>query len=183
MKEVRMNSTLLSYLQLSSALSSFILMKLAVLKNPDPLLRRKALPVEADFVVSKEAKDFVRDMKDTMRVENGVGLAATQVGVDKRVIIAENDGVAMAIFNPEIFNLSFAKVSSEEGCLSVPGIWGLVKRHRTVDWKGLDESGKAIGGRANGLFAIILQHEIDHLDGILFIDKTEKFIKESKSAI
>ena len=103
--------------------------------------------------------------------------------MDLRVIIVEKDGEPMVIVNPELSDKSFAKVESEEGCLSVPGIWGVVKRHRSLTWKGLDENGKDIGGRATGFFAIVLQHEVDHLNGELFVDKVIRYVDTSDSRI
>ncbi|MEI7741087.1 MAG: peptide deformylase [bacterium] len=157
--------------------------RLEVIKNPNPHLRRIATPVALDSITSKTNQKLVDDMILTMKKENGVGLAAVQVDVNQRLIVVLDDDEPLAIFNPELSNLSFAKVMSDEGCLSVPKVWGYVKRHRSLTWKGFDREGKAIGGRAAGFFAIVLQHEVDHLNGILFIDKVESYLETSNSQI
>lgn len=128
-------------------------------------------------------KKLIKDLKLTMKEENGVGIAAPQVGIHDRVIIAETADGPTAFINPEIIERAFKLVDSEEGCLSVPGIWGIVKRHRSVTVKALDESGKTVQLRANGLLSIIFQHEIDHLDGILFIDRATDLRKSGSSRI
>ena len=157
--------------------------KLTVIKKGNEHLRRVAKPVAVSDIASKPVQKLIVDMIETMKKENGVGIAAPQVDVNERVIIVEREGVPMAIVNPQLSALSFAKVESEEGCLSVPGVWGIVKRHRSLAWKGYDDKGKEIGGRATGFFAIVLQHEVDHLNGVLFVDKVERYIDSSDSRI
>lgn len=112
-------------------------------------------------------------MIETMVGANGVGIAANQIGLTERVIVADVKGPTPLI-NPEIFSHSMLKIDSEEGCLSVPGKWGIVRRWRNVKIKALDKNGKEVRMSLKGLPAIVLQHEIDHLDGILFIDKLVK---------
>ena len=140
-------------------------------------------PVALDRIGSKELNKLIKDMKDTMKVENGVGIAAPQVGVHDRVIIAETEEGPTAFINPEITERAFKMVDSEEGCLSVPGCWGIVKRHRAVTVKAYKEDGTQVTLKANGLLAIIFQHEIDHLDGILFIDRAEDIRQTGSSRI
>lgn len=141
-----------------------------VLHNPDPQLRVKSEDVSADRINTPEMKLLIKELKETMRKENGVGIAAPQIGVHDRVIIAEIDGIATAYINPVISNRSFRMIDSEEGCLSVPGMWGIVKRHRSITVTALNEDGEVVVLKPQGFDATIFQHEIDHLDGVLFID-------------
>lgn len=154
-----------------------------VLHEPNKELRVVSKPVDAKRLSSKEIKTLISDLHVTMKKENGVGIAAPQVGVHERVIIAETDEGPKAFINPEIIERSFKMVNSEEGCLSVPGIWGIVKRHRSVSVKALDENGETVEMKANGLLSIIFQHEIDHLDGVLFIDRAEELREHGNSRI
>ncbi len=129
----------------------------------------------ADFSDPK-IKELALDMIETMRLENGIGIAAPQVGVHKRIIIVNiGEDDPRAFLNPKILSKSFLKTESEEGCLSVPGVFGIVKRHRSVTVTAQDLTGKTMTFRAEGLMAIVFQHEIDHLDGILFIDKVIRY--------
>jgi peptide deformylase len=148
-----------------------------VLHEPNDQLRIKSEPISADRIATPEMKLLIAELKETMAKENGVGIAAPQIGVHDRVIIAETDGKPVAYINPEITERSFRMIDSEEGCLSVPGCWGIVKRHRSVSVKATTETGETISLKAQGLLATIFQHEIDHLDGILFIDRAEKVEK------
>ena len=134
----------------------------------EPVLREKALPVEE---VTPEILNLIKDMAETMYTDSGVGLAAPQVGVSKRIILVdgEEDGLIVLI-NPMIIK-SEGEVVEEEGCLSVPGVYSKVKRLSKVTVKALNENGDPIEITKEGLIARALQHEIDHLDGILFIDR------------
>ena len=145
--------------------------------EPNNELRVRSVNVPATDVGSARVKRLVQEMKETMREENGCGLAAPQVGVHERIIVVDAGGGPMAYINPEITGRSFRTFLFEEGCLSVPGVWGMVKRHRGVKVKAFDENGKDVAAEATGLEAVIFQHEIDHLDGILFIDRIEKFTR------
>ncbi|MFA5945456.1 MAG: peptide deformylase [Patescibacteria group bacterium] len=156
---------------------------LPVLHNPNKELRVVSTPVALDRLGTKDFKTLVGELKATMKEENGVGIAAPQVGVHDRLIIAETKAGPTAFINPEIVERSFKLVEGEEGCLSVPGVWGLVKRHRSVTVKAIQEDGTPIGLKATGLLAIIFQHEIDHLDGILFIDRATELRKTGSSRI
>lgn len=143
----------------------------------DDLLRKRSREVE---VVDDKIKQLLDDMYDTLKASNdGIGLAAPQVGVLKRVIIIdlgeEGDGKVYKLINPVITKRKGEQVC-REGCLSVPGLLGDVVRPKEITVEALDENGKKIVIKAKDLFAICLSHEIDHLDGILFIDKaTEIF--------
>ena len=156
---------------------------LKVLQNPNQELRVVSSAVDVSRLGSKEFKKFIADLKSTMKEENGVGIAAPQTGVHDRVIIAETKDGPTAFINPEITERAFKLVDSEEGCLSVPGIWGIVKRHRSVTVKAVQEDGTPVTMKATGLLAIIFQHEIDHLDGILFIDRATDLRKTGSSRI
>ena len=156
---------------------------LKVLHLPDKELRVVSQPVAVDQAASKDIKSLIEDLKVTMKKENGIGIAAPQVGVHERVIIVDMHGKPTAFINPEITQKSFKLVDSDEGCLSVPGKWGVVKRHRGVTVKALDANGQPVSLKAHGLIAIIFQHEIDHLDGILFVDRAEELSDVGKSRI
>lgn len=134
----------------------------------DPVLREKALPVEE---VTPEILNLIKDMTETMYTASGAGLAASQVGVPKRIILVdgEEDGLIVLI-NPMIIK-SEGEIVAEEGCLSVPDIYSQVKRSLKVTVKALNQNGDPIEITKEDLTARALQHEIDHLDGILFIDR------------
>ncbi len=149
---------------------------LTILIDPNPILRQVSEPVDPAEISRLEFQKFLDEMIVTMD-EKGVGLAAPQVGKNQRVIIVKTKNGPEAFINPKIFSTSLLKTHSEEGCLSVPGIWGIVKRFRKIKVKALNRRGEKVMIKASGLEAIIFQHEIDHLDGILFIDKAEKFLK------
>jgi peptide deformylase len=147
-------------------------MRREILVYPDPFLARKAVPVAA---VDDRIRALIRDMFETMYSAEGIGLAATQVGVGKRVIVLDVSPVdetipPLAVVNPEIVSRS-GSVTGVEGCLSVPGVQGEVIRAETVLVRGLDERGNPHRIQAAGILSRALQHEIDHLDGILFIER------------
>ncbi|HEX5793887.1 MAG TPA: peptide deformylase [Rheinheimera sp.] len=142
---------------------------LHVLHFPDDRLRTVAKPVDS---VTPEIQQLVADMLDTMYDENGIGLAATQVNVHQRVVVidvSEDRNEPMVFINPEIIARS-GETSYEEGCLSVPQSYATVERAAQVTVKALDRNGNAFELKADGLLAICLQHELDHLVGKLFID-------------
>ena len=144
--------------------------KLEVLHFPDKRLRKIAKPVEK---VNQEIKDIIEQMFFTMYEEKGIGLAATQVNIQKRLIVidvSENRDKKLFLINPEIISLSDDLDTMEEGCLSVPGFYESVSRPKTVKVSSLDFNGKRIEFEANGLLATCIQHEIDHLNGKLFVD-------------
>jgi len=134
----------------------------------EPVLRGKALPLKE---ITPEILNLIKDMAETMYTDSGVGLAAPQAGVSKRIIVidGEEDGL-IALVNPTIVK-SEGEVEDEEGCLSLPGIYSQVKRSSKVTVKALNENGDPIEITKEGLTARALQHEIDHLDGILFVDR------------
>lgn len=137
----------------------------------DPVLREVAAPVAE---LTPELRTLVADMFDTMYAQDGVGLAAPQVGVGQRIIVVdprEPETRPFALVNPHIVSFSEELDRAEEGCLSIPGLKEIVERPAAVEVAGLDRDGQAVRMAASGLLARILQHEIDHLDGILFIDR------------
>ena len=142
---------------------------LTILEFPDPRLRNVAKPVE---VVDDDIRRLVDDLFETMYEAPGIGLAATQVNVAKRVLvmdISENKDQPLCLINPEILSKD-GEEQMEEGCLSVPGFYEMVTRAEHVIVRALDRDGKSIEFEANGLVAVCVQHEIDHLDGKLFVD-------------
>ncbi|NQZ25311.1 MAG: peptide deformylase [Colwellia sp.] len=143
---------------------------LTVLRFPDPRLRTKAQPVTA---VTDATATIIDDMLATMYEEKGVGLAATQVNIHQRIVVmdtSEDSDEPMILINPEIIASSEETSINEEGCLSVPGTYAKVDRHDACTVKALDRQGKEFTLNATGLQSICIQHEIDHLNGILFID-------------
>jgi len=132
-----------------------------------PVLRQKAKRISS---IDKPIHRLIDDMIETMRAAPGVGLAAPQIGIPLRLAVIEVDEKVTVIINPEIIKRS-GEAKLDEGCLSVPGFWGQVMRSEKVSVKALDRNGKEQRIRdAEGLFAQALQHEIDHLDGSLYID-------------
>ena len=146
-------------------------MQLSMRYLGDPVLRTRAAEVEH---MTEEIRTLITDMFDTMYAEDGVGLAAPQVGISQRVIVVDprDDTVApFALVNPAITELSVDVERSEEGCLSLPGLKEIVERPARVTVTGIDRDGAPVTIQAEGLLARILQHEVDHVDGILFIDR------------
>ncbi len=142
---------------------------LTVLHFPDPRLRKKASPVDN---IDGQIRQLARNMLETMYAEGGIGLAATQVNVQKRIIVMDlsaEKNAPMTLINPEIT----ARVGAEEmqeGCLSVPGFFETVSRAKSISFTYLTLDGQRIVEKADGLLAVCIQHEIDHLNGRLFID-------------
>jgi peptide deformylase len=150
-----------------------------ILIYPDPELKKKSLPVT---VINEKTREIVRDMTETMYDAPGVGLAAPQVGIHQRIIVIDVSGKEEApelivAVNPEIVH-SEGESYEEEGCLSVPRYAANVRRHAKVVVKALNLEGEEVTYKADGFLAIAFQHEIDHLDGILFIDHLSNLKKE-----
>ncbi|HEX7118059.1 MAG TPA: peptide deformylase [Longimicrobiales bacterium] len=137
----------------------------------DPVLRARAEPVPA---VDDDVRRLIDDMMETMYAADGVGLAAPQIGIGKRVIVVdvrEPEAPPFALINPVVVESSEERERGEEGCLSIPGLKEIVERPATVVVEGLDREGNPRRIEADGLLARALQHEVDHLDGVLFIDR------------
>ena len=134
----------------------------------DPVLRQVAAPVRE---ITPDIKRIIADMTETMWHQVGIGLAAPQVGLPHRILVMDDGkGGAQALINPVIESRS-GTVREEEGCLSLPGVFADVERSKTVRVSALDADGTPISFEASGLRARVVQHELDHLDGILFIDR------------
>ena len=154
--------------------------KKKILTLPDPILRKTSEPVEK---IDKKIKNLMDDMLETMYAAPGIGLAAVQIGILKRIIVIDlsKEGEKkkpIFIVNPEIISKSSDLVSYEEGCLSIPNQFAEVERPNTCKIKFLDYEGNKKELEAKGLLSTCIQHEIDHLNGILFIDYLSKLKKE-----
>jgi peptide deformylase len=152
---------------------------LNILQYPDPRLHKKAKPVVA---VDDRIRRLVRDMAETMYAAPGVGLAATQVDVHERVVVidvSEDGSQLLALINPEITWKSEERQTYEEGCLSVPGVYDEVERAASIRFKALDTNGQPFEMEAEGLLAVCVQHEIDHLDGKVFVEYLS-FLKQNR---
>ncbi|HSB52415.1 MAG TPA: peptide deformylase [Dissulfurispiraceae bacterium] len=152
---------------------------LPIRKYPEEVLKKRALPVAA---LDREMQRLIDDMIDTMYAAPGIGLAAPQVGVSQRLVVIdvstrEEKHPLMVLINPEIVEAD-SLIESEEGCLSVPGYTAVVKRAGNVVARGLNREGKPVEVEATGLLARALQHEIDHLDGVLFVDRLSAIKRE-----
>lgn len=135
----------------------------------DEILRKKAREVAE---VNDHIRMILDDMLETMKAHDGAGLAAPQVGILKRMFIAMVDGELIELINPEILETE-GEQTEDEGCLSVPGMVGTVKRPEYIKMKGLDRNGQEVVFEGTGFMPIVLSHEYDHLDGILYTDKAD----------
>lgn len=147
---------------------------LEVLKAGHPVLKQVAQPVEH---VNKKMRAFIEDMAETMYKTDGVGLAAPQVGVSKRIIVVDDGNGLQALINPQIIKAEGSQWGPE-GCLSVPGYFGDVERYGKVTVTAIDPNNKKLRIEAEGFLARIFQHEIDHLEGHLFIEKAVNLKKQ-----
>ena len=134
------------------------------------VLRQKAKPV---LEVNDTIRTLLDDMAETMYESEGVGLAAPQIGISRRIIVVDVGEGLLELINPRLLK-GKGKQIGEEGCLSVPGYFAPVERYKTIFVEGLDRTGKPVQVKARDFMAVALQHEMDHLDGILFIDKAKK---------
>lgn len=151
---------------------------LKIVVNPSEILRKKNKKIDFAKADIKKLKQLCADMTETMKKSDGVGLAAPQVGENIRLAVVNTKDGPICLLNPELTKKSLTKEWGEEGCLSVPCVFGEVKRHKKVTCSFCDISGKVEEIKAEGLFARVIQHELDHLDGILFIDKAKKLFVE-----
>ena len=145
-----------------------------IVVDGEPVLRERAKEVDPKEITTPAFKTLLEDMVDTMYHANGVGIAAPQIGVGKRIFIAESAQGPIALINPVFTKKSLKSQGGEEGCLSVPGKFDRLRRHKTVTIEALTASGEMISFTAENFFARILQHELDHLDGILYIDRVKE---------
>ena len=141
---------------------------LDVVTYPDPILRKVAEPVDWSHA---DLPKLLDEMADVMYVKDGVGLAAPQVGISKRIVVADIGDGLLCLINPEILSRGDEEKVLEEGCLSLPGVRVDVSRTEKITVAGLDEKGRCVQKDVEGLGARVLQHEIDHLNGVLIIDR------------
>ncbi len=146
-------------------------MKLDLVYEGSDILRKKSEPVNE---ITPALLSLIDDMKETMVESSGIGLAAPQIGKNIRLIIVATKEGPQALINPEIVSKSILKEVDDEGCLSIPGCFVKVKRAKSVKVRALLEDGAEVTFKAQGLFARVMQHEIDHLDGILMVDRIAK---------
>ncbi|OGG89648.1 peptide deformylase [Candidatus Kuenenbacteria bacterium RIFCSPLOWO2_12_FULL_42_13] len=150
-----------------------ILQVLTIPKNEE-FLRQKSKNFDLSLLADQFWQNFLKDLKETMASANGIGLAAPQAGQAVRIITVDFEGETKIMINPKITKKSWRHEIAEEGCLSVPKIYGKVRRHKKIKAEFFDEAGKPRRLAVRHIIARIIQHEIDHLDGILFIDKIVK---------
>jgi len=147
-------------------------------KKDEKFLRKKTAPFDFKKFTRKEVNDLISRMRRVMHAANGIGLSANQIGLDVSVFVAETPDPQggtkfYAVFNPKIEKIEKSTISFEEGCLSIPGKWGEVTRSEQIVVSGYNKMGKPVKVKAWGLLARIFQHEIDHLNGKLFIDRAK----------
>ena len=148
-------------------------------KKDEKFLRKKTVPFDFKKFTRKEVNELITRMRRIMHAANGIGLSANQISLEFSVFVAEvpdaQGGTKFyAVFNPKIEKVDKATIAFEEGCLSVPGQWGEVTRAEQIVVSGYNKMGKKVKVKAWGLLARVFQHEIDHLNGKLFIDKAKK---------
>jgi len=151
-------------------------MILPIVKYPQKILRNKTRQVA--FPLAAPLKKLVRNMHDTVKKAEGIGLAAPQVGHDLAIIVVELESLGLppfALINPEIIESSKKKNEMEEGCLSIPKVFGMVSRPESIKFRGFNIQGQEIVAHADGMLAKVLQHEIDHINGVLIIDRIKKY--------
>lgn len=143
-------------------------------KKDEKFLRAPTALFDFTKYSKKEIRELVKEMRSSMQAADGVGLSANQIGLNIKVFVARVENKFYAVFNPEILQPSKETDSLDEGCLSIPGIYGLVERHSKLTLKGFDQNGKALKIKAWGFLARVFQHEVDHLNGKLFIDRAKQ---------
>ncbi len=149
---------------------------LKIIINPNESLRKKSIKIKK--ITAPQIQKLAKELKEIMKKEDGLGLAAPQIGYNLRMIVINTKNGDQIFINPKIYWKTFFKNETlEEGCLSVPNVFGLVKRAKKVWVKYYNLNGQKIKIKAEGLLARIFQHEIDHLNGRLFIDKVKEIIK------
>jgi peptide deformylase len=165
-------------------------------KKDEKFLRKKTADFDFKKYKKQEIRELIKTMRQTMREAHGIGLSANQIGLDLNFFVAEIPTINVsqrvhqrqsatskfyAVFNPKITRASKEKTNLEEGCLSVPNTYGMVERPEKITFGGFDQNAKKLKIKAWGLLARVLQHEVDHLNGILFVDKATNITKVEKS--
>lgn len=153
--------------------------QLPIIINPNPILRQISDNIKPDDIKRSDFQQLLADMKETMIKKDGAGLAAPQIGKNIRIVVIHHNDKIYFLINPKITKRSWAREVEEEGCLSVLDkkgeiIYGRVERHKKVNCAYLDEKGRLKKLGADRIMSRIIQHELDHLDGVLFIDKLAK---------
>ena len=149
---------------------------LPIIIAPNKILRNKSQDINPEDLKKPEMQELLLDMEKTMLQEDGLGLAAPQIGKNINIFVINDKGKTLFMINPKITKKSFAQVVDQEGCLSIPNTYGDVKRHKKINISYIDEKGKKQKANASNLLARIIQHEFDHINGILFTDKAENII-------
>lgn len=150
---------------------------LKIYTHPNSILRKKSVKIDIEKLDSQKFQEFCFDLASTMQKKDGAGLAAPQVGKNIRLIAINSVDGSIIMINPRITKKSWAKEWDMEGCLSVPNTFGKVRRHKKIKYVYCNNTGDQKSMEAKGLMARIIQHEFDHLDGILFIDKAKNITK------
>ena len=154
-----------------------------IVTHPNPSLRERSRELSVDEITDPEFQKYLDELTETMLKADGVGIASPQVGKNVRAIVVNTVQGSECFINPEILKKSDVFVESEEGCLSVPGKFGWVERHQRVRVRALNRHGRRVELNVKNFPATIFQHEIDHLDGILFIDKAKNIVERDKIKI
>lgn len=152
-------------------------MILPIVIHPNPILRTKTNDIESHNITRAETQNLIRNMIETMRSAQGIGLAGPQIDKLLRITVIDIGDDSRVFINPYIVGRGIKKNSFEEGCLSIPGIYGWVKRPEKVTVRYYNQEGKKKREKFDGLLARVIQHEIDHLNGVLFIDKVDQLTK------
>ena len=162
--------------------NSMTVRRIRLIENKEDaiVLRQKTAPFDFARFTKKEITDLVRTMRETMKAASGIGLAANQIGLNLSLFVAKTDRKLHAIFNPLVTRVSKEENDMEEGCLSIPNKFGIVSRPTAVWIAGQDARGKKITIAQTGLLARVFQHEIDHLNGILFTDRAREVYDVSR---
>lgn len=147
-----------------------------ILTYPNKILRKKSELIKIEEIQAKKFSKLCLDMEKSMNNNKGIGLAAPQVGQNIRLIVIKHKDGCLFMFNPEIVKKSEKIILAEEGCLSVPKVFGQVERSFSLTCVYYNELGEKKKVNAKGLFARVVQHEIDHLDGVLFVDKISRLV-------
>lgn len=155
----------------------------SIVTIPTPSLRERSVELTVEEITTPEFQLFLDKLVRTMHIADGVGIASPQVGRNIRAIVVNVGARPECYLNPVITKKSEAMTDSEEGCLSVPKKFGIVSRHKKVTVEAINRHGKRVALDLKGFSSVVFQHEIDHLDGILFIDKAYKLVTTSSSPI
>jgi peptide deformylase len=154
---------------------------LNIIKNPNEILRKKSKEIDRPFLALADTQNLIAEMIETMYAGDGVGLAAPQIGKNIRLVVIGKDATKngeLALINPVWEKINRKTKIDVEGCLSIPKTSGKVKRWKDIRVCALDQAGNQLNFEASDLFARVIQHEVDHLDGILFIDKANDIVTE-----